>query len=111
MPPADRRYARRYAIACVLAREMPWARVVACDVSPEALAVAALNRDRLGLRDRLPLVRHMILAETAEEEAEVVEATVDYDDEELMDKMQKAARLLRITRDTLRYKMKKFNLR
>lgn len=29
---------------------------------------------------------------SAEEEAEVVEAAVDYDDEELMDKMQKAAR-------------------
>ena len=34
----------------------------------------------------------------AEEEAEVVEAAVDYDDEELMDKMQKAARLLRSRR-------------
>ena len=33
-----------------------------------------------------------------EEEAEVVEAAVDYDDEELMDKMQKAARLLRSRR-------------
>jgi len=32
---------------------------------------------------------------SAEEEAEVVEAAVDYDDEELMDKMQKAARLPR----------------
>ena len=32
---------------------------------------------------------------SAEEEADVVEAAVDYDDEELMDKMQKAARLLR----------------
>ena len=35
---------------------------------------------------------------SAEEEAEVVEATGDYDDEELMDKMQKAARLLRSRR-------------
>lgn len=35
---------------------------------------------------------------SAEEEAEVVEAAVDYDDEELMDKMQKAARLLRSRR-------------
>ena len=34
----------------------------------------------------------------AEKEAEVVEAAVDYDDEELMDKMQKAARLLRSRR-------------
>ena len=31
---------------------------------------------------------------SVEEEAEVVEATADYDDEELMDKMQKAAALL-----------------
>ena len=35
---------------------------------------------------------------SAEEEAEVIEAAVDYDDEELMDKMQKAARLLRSRR-------------
>lgn len=35
---------------------------------------------------------------SAEEEAEVVEAAVDYDDEVLMDKMQKAARLLRSRR-------------
>lgn len=35
---------------------------------------------------------------SAEEEAEVVQAAVDYDDEELMDKMQKAARLLRSRR-------------
>ena len=35
---------------------------------------------------------------SAEEEAEVVEAAVDYDDDELMDKMQKAARLLRSRR-------------
>ena len=35
---------------------------------------------------------------SAEEGAEVVEAAVDYDDEELMDKMQKAARLLRSRR-------------
>ena len=36
--------------------------------------------------------------EVSAEEAEVVEAAVDYDDEELMDKMQKAARLLRSRR-------------
>ncbi len=35
---------------------------------------------------------------SAEEEAEVVEAAADYDDEEMMDKMQKAARLLRSRR-------------
>lgn len=35
---------------------------------------------------------------SAEEVAEVVEAAADYDDEELMDKMQKAARLLRSRR-------------
>lgn len=35
---------------------------------------------------------------SAEEEAEAVKAAADYDDEELMDKMQKAARLLRSRR-------------
>lgn len=45
------------AIACTLALEAPHTTVIACDVSPDALAVAAANRDRLGLAGRLPLVR------------------------------------------------------
>ena len=50
------------AIACTIALEVASAAVVACDVSADALAVAALNRDRLGLRDRLPLVQGSLLA-------------------------------------------------
>ena len=48
-------------------------------------------------RPKLPRLR-LLTRFPAEEEAEVVEAAVDYDDEELMDKMQKAARLLRSRR-------------
>jgi release factor glutamine methyltransferase len=50
------------AIACTVALEAPAARVIACDVSPNALAVAVVNRDRLGLSDRLPLVRGSLLS-------------------------------------------------
>ena len=46
------------AIACTLAAEVDAgaARVVGCDVSADVLAVAALNRDRLGLGDRVQLI-------------------------------------------------------
>ena len=53
------------AIACTLALEAPHAWVVGCDVSPDALAVAAINRDRLGLNEQagsLPLVRGSLLS-------------------------------------------------
>jgi release factor glutamine methyltransferase len=49
------------ALACTLAREMDGATVIGCDVSADALAVARCNRDRLGLRDRLHLVRGSLL--------------------------------------------------
>jgi release factor glutamine methyltransferase len=65
------------AIACTLAQEMAWARVVACDVSADALAVAAINRDRLGLRDRLALVRGSLLS-WLHEPADLIVANLPY---------------------------------
>lgn len=65
------------AIACVLAQEMCGARVVACDVSAQALAVAAQNRDRLGLRERLTLVRGSLLS-WLHEPADLVVANLPY---------------------------------
>jgi release factor glutamine methyltransferase len=50
------------AIACTLALEAPFARVVACDLSADALTVAAQNRARLGLSGRLALVRGSLLS-------------------------------------------------
>jgi release factor glutamine methyltransferase len=44
------------AIACALAANLPAARVVATDISPEALAVAARNVATHGLADRVRLV-------------------------------------------------------
>ena len=49
------------AIACTVAAEVAGARVVACDVSADALAVAARNRARLGLEWRVGLVRGDLL--------------------------------------------------
>ncbi len=65
------------AIACTLALEAPAARVVACDVSADALTVAALNRDRLDLRDRLALVRGSLLS-WLREPADLVLANLPY---------------------------------
>jgi release factor glutamine methyltransferase len=44
------------AIACTIAAEIPGARVLATDVSPNALAVAAANAQRLGVSDRCRFV-------------------------------------------------------
>ena len=41
------------AIALALAKHLPGAKLVATDVSPEALAVAAVNAEKLGLADRV----------------------------------------------------------
>lgn len=65
------------AIACTLALEAPTARVVACDVSADALAVTAINRDRLGLGRRLPLVRGSLLS-WLREPADLVVANLPY---------------------------------
>jgi release factor glutamine methyltransferase len=65
------------AIACVLAQELPRATVVACDISADALAVAALNRDRLSLRDRLHLVRGNLL-DWLRQPADLVVANLPY---------------------------------
>ena len=50
------------AIACTVALEAPASTVIACDVSSDALAVAAANRDGLGLAGRLLLVRGSLLS-------------------------------------------------
>jgi release factor glutamine methyltransferase len=50
------------AIACTVALEAPNARIIACDLSLDALAVAGINRDRLGLAGRLHLVRGSLLS-------------------------------------------------
>jgi release factor glutamine methyltransferase len=65
------------AIACTLALEAPQATVVACDVSLDALAVAAANRDRLGLTGRLTLVRGSLLSWLGQP-AELVLANLPY---------------------------------
>jgi release factor glutamine methyltransferase len=65
------------ALACVLAREMSAATVIGCDVSADALAVAAANRERLGLQTRLHLVRGHLLA-WLQRPADLVVANLPY---------------------------------
>jgi release factor glutamine methyltransferase len=65
------------AIACVLAQERPSATVVACDVSADALAVAATNRARLNLQDRVHLVRGSLLS-WLNQPADLVVANLPY---------------------------------
>ncbi len=48
-------------LAVCLAREFPGARVVATDVSPAALAIAARNARRLGVADRIEFLRTSLL--------------------------------------------------
>jgi release factor glutamine methyltransferase len=65
------------AIACTLALERPTWRIVASDLSADALAVAAINRQRLGLDGRLPLVRGSLL-DWLGEPANLVVANLPY---------------------------------
>jgi len=65
------------AIGCTLALERPDWRVVASDVSADALAVAAINRQRLGLDGRVGLVRGSLL-DWLGEPADIVMANLPY---------------------------------
>jgi release factor glutamine methyltransferase len=65
------------AIACTLALEAPGCRVVGCDVSADALAVAVVNRKWLGLGGRLALVRGSLL-DWLREPADLVVANLPY---------------------------------
>lgn len=65
------------ALACVLAQELKGATLVGCDVSTDALAVAAINRERLGLRDRLHLVQGSLLS-WLRQPADLVVANLPY---------------------------------
>ncbi len=49
------------AIAVALLKNLPGARAIACDISPEALEVAGLNAARHGVTDRIDLVRGDLL--------------------------------------------------
>jgi release factor glutamine methyltransferase len=67
------------ALALALARELPAARVVAIDVSADALAVAGDNATRLGLADRIELRRGDLLAPlAAEERFDIIVANLPY---------------------------------
>ena len=65
------------ALALTLARHLPEARIVASDVSSEALEVAAINRRRLGLERRVQLVRADLL-QAARGAIDVVVANLPY---------------------------------
>jgi release factor glutamine methyltransferase len=56
-------------IAIALARSLPKARIVATDISPAAIEVAAINITRHGLSDRIELLRSDLFAALAASEA------------------------------------------
>jgi release factor glutamine methyltransferase len=64
------------AIALAIAQELPGARVTACDVSEDALAVASANRDRAGLA--VELVRSDLLAAFHGRSFDLVVANLPY---------------------------------
>lgn len=57
------------AVAVCLARGLPKARVVATDISPEALQVARRNAARHGVEERIELLQSDLLAELPEQQA------------------------------------------
>jgi release factor glutamine methyltransferase len=65
------------ALAITLARELPAARLLAVDVSAEALAVARLNALRLGVADRVSLVEGN-LVDWLGTEAQLIVANLPY---------------------------------
>jgi len=65
------------AIACTIASEARSVRMVASDVSPDALDVAAVNRTRFRLQSRLELVRGSLLS-WLREPADLVLANLPY---------------------------------
>jgi release factor glutamine methyltransferase len=50
------------AIALALLKQLPGARAVASDVSPDAIAVATVNAEKHGLRDRVDFLKGDLLA-------------------------------------------------
>lgn len=70
------------AIAC--ASVFPEARVVGADISPEALTVAEINRQRHGLEDRLVLLESDLYENLAGERFDVIISNPPYVDEEDM---------------------------
>ncbi|MCC6952405.1 MAG: peptide chain release factor N(5)-glutamine methyltransferase [Phycisphaerales bacterium] len=65
-------------VAISLLKRLPGARVVASDLSPDALEVARLNASRHGVLDRLDLLRGDLLAPFAEFPATRGEPSLDY---------------------------------
>ena len=67
------------AVSVVLARMFPDLRIVATDISQEALAVARRNVEAFGLRDRIEL-RHASLLDGVEESVEMIVSNPPYVD-------------------------------
>jgi release factor glutamine methyltransferase len=64
------------AIAVALAKYLPRARVLACDLSADALTVAAENAVRQGVADRITLARGDLLAPAREQGWAMVDAVI-----------------------------------
>jgi release factor glutamine methyltransferase len=66
------------AIACTIAMEVPRAHVDAVDISPGALEVAAINRDRLHLRTRVAFYLGDLLEPVAGKRYDAIVANLPY---------------------------------
>jgi len=65
-------------IGLALAAELPGARVVGIDISPEALTLAKENVERLGLSDRFQCLKNNLLEEFEENSLDVVVSNPPY---------------------------------
>jgi len=67
-------------IACAMAHYFPEAEVDAVDISPEALAVAKINVERLGLADQVHLLRSDLCSELTGQQYDVIVSNPPYVD-------------------------------
>ena len=66
------------AIACTIAAEVPGARIDAVDLSPDALVVAKINADRLGVGDRVAFSGGDLLEPVAGRRYDAIVANLPY---------------------------------
>jgi release factor glutamine methyltransferase len=80
------------AIALALARELPLAKIYACDISDEALEISRANSARLGLEQRIQFRKSDLLSAYAGERFDFVVSNPPYVGESEADTVQKQVR-------------------
>src|SRR5690606_26324792 len=80
------------AIALALAHARPHLRVLASDISAEALGIASINRDRLQLTSRVTLLHGDLLAPFGDERASMIVSNPPYIESDTIPTLQSSVR-------------------